>query len=282
MKKRFILLVLLVVVLGGCKVTNKTTSVIETTVLDEYTQFVSMFTEAKDKFLNSDSFILEEESMLEFEQGESLYRFYLIAHQEQINEPFYLKGIITSLGLNTPRIKMLIIKNKTNDTYSMYLKRGDEEPVVTIMTQSELEEELENASLDTTLNRIPESVEISEKTIIDNIELITYQTTFTLNDLEEDQYLFDEILELYIGESVNIEKYYEIPVKQTITINKTLKELVSITYDISSIAQQMMDDLAHGQSIDNLTNIKLIYTFSFISINKTNSDENFIKEITGE
>lgn len=44
----------------------------------------------------------------------------------------------------------------------------------------------------------------------------------------------------------------------------------------------MMDDLAHGQSIDNLTNIKLIYTFSFISINKTNSDENFIKEITGE
>lgn len=284
MKKRFLLLVLLVVLLlGGCKPTNTTTSAIDTTGLDDYTQFVEMFTEAKDKFLNSESFILKEEAVLEYEQNESLYRFYFITHQEQIKEPFYVKSTITTLGLNMPKIKMLIMKNDTNNTYSMYLKLDDEEPIVTILTQNELEEALENASLETTLNSIPKNVEISEKKINGNIEEITYQSSYKLTDLEtEDQHLFDEILKLYIGDDVDIENYHNIPVKQTITINKTLKELISITYDASDIAQQMYDDLALEQSFSKLTNIKLTYTFTFISINKTTIDENFVKEVKGE
>lgn len=284
MKKKFLLLVLLVVLLlGGCKPTNTTTSAIDTTGLDDYTQFVEMFTEAKDKFLNSESFILKEEAVLEYEQNESLYRFYFITHQEQIKEPFYVKSTITTLGLNMPKIKMLIMKNDTNNTYSMYLKLGDEEPIVTILTQNELEEALENASLETTLNGIPKNVEISEKKINGNIEEITYQSSYKLTDLEtEDQHLFDEILKLYIGDDVDIENYHNIPVKQTITINKTLKELISITYDASDIAQQMYDDLALEQSFSKLTNIKLTYTFTFISINKTTIDENFVKEVKGE
>jgi len=44
----------------------------------------------------------------------------------------------------------------------------------------------------------------------------------------------------------------------------------------------MFDDLTLEQSFSKLTNIKLTYTFTFISINKTTIDENFVKEVKGE
>jgi len=82
-----------------------------------------------------------------------------------------------------------------------------------------------------------------------NQVLITYEYTFKLSDIDiADRSLFDELLIFNFG-SANRSPLMNIDIKETIVINKTTKQLVEITYDITDLIEVAYNNFLQSLNI---------------------------------
>ncbi len=273
MKFKLIFLILIsLIILTGC-----------TEEKSDYEIFTELYNEAVSNFENRESAIFEENSFYNYELLEQTIETSIDFSYEEILEPYYMKSTfrqdISTVGLTTMDILVL----QDSDTYQIYSKINGN-IMNESLTEDEFKEEVVNDELNITLNHIPDSIEkIKEETITSsNEKIITYETTFKLSDLEtEDQILFDELIELYIGENQDTSILLDIEVTKTIVLNATTKQLVVISYDTNEVITQVFNQFIEENTLDwEICDTEGSYSFKFISLNNVIKDDDFISDMT--
>lgn len=246
----------------------------------EYEIFTELYNKAVDKLNDSDSYTLAENSFYNFELNSKSLRTSLATTSDVISEPYYNKVSITQDITNVGKVDTKVLVIEDGENYKMYTKLNSYVHVDTL-TKKEFEEN-ENKELDITLNRIPDTVEkIEEKTVNDE-KIVTYETTFTLNDLDsEDQVLFDTLIEFYIGPSITHTMLMDVEIKETIVLNSTTKQLVEISYDTTAFFTEAFNNLINSEKLGwEISNTSSEYSFEFSNLNNVNKDTSFIDEMT--
>lgn len=247
----------------------------------EYEIFNEIFNEAVEKINDSESYTLHEDSYFNFEVNSKTVRTSLKTTSDVMSDPYYYKGIITKNVSNVGKTDTHILILQDGENYRMYTKFNGYIANNTL-TKQKFEENHVNNELDITLKRIPETVEKKEEKTVNDEKIVTYETKFTLNDLEsKKQVLFDQLLKYYISETTTNIDLMDIEITETIILNHTTDELVSISYDMTDFLTKAFNDYLN---INNL-NIEILntissYSFQFYNLNSVFKDTTFINQMT--
>ncbi len=246
----------------------------------EYEKFTEMYDKAVKNFNKSGSYRLQEEFYFNFKINSQQVNTSLESTSDMIKKPFYLKSIV-SMNISTiGTIEHKALYIEQDGVYKQYFKSfaGHTEKT---LTKDELDEECKNDELDITVKHVPKSTEIKEEKLVNNEKIITYETTFTINDLQnEDKMLFDEVLETFIGVGVKSSSYLDIQIIKRIVINTTTKQLVEILYDMTNFMTKAYDDFNTKNQLGlDITDTKSEYKFIFSNFNKVTKDNSFIEEM---
>jgi len=277
MKIKFGFLILIVLLfLSSCSLLKSTTE-----PKTDYEIFTELFNDAVSNFNNLDSYSLNESMRLDYKLGTTVAFSSIVSTESHIKDPLYMAATLvqSATGIQTNTFKVLALPD--NDNYKIYLKQNNslssEE-----MTLEELEEETSNEELKISIENIPSTItKLTEETNDANQVLITYEYTFKLSELDvADRSLFDELLNFNFG-SANRSPLINIDIKETIVINKTTKQLVEITYDITDFIEVAYNNFLQSLNINlTITDTTCTYSFKFNNLNSVVQNPTFISELS--
>ncbi|QVK18154.1 hypothetical protein KHQ81_00070 [Mycoplasmatota bacterium] len=247
----------------------------------EYEIFNELFSKAVEKINDSDSYTLHENSYYNFEINSKTVRTSLKTTSDVISDPYYYKGLITQNISNVGKVDSHVLVLQDGENYKMYTKVNGYVAENT-QTKKEFEKNHVNNELNITLKRIPETVEKIEEKSVNDEKIVTYETKFTLNDIEsEDQILFDQLLEFYISDTSTNTDLLDIEITETIVLNHTTEEFVSISYDMTDFLTKAFNDYLNIHNLDwDILNPISGYSFQFSNLNNVSKDTTYINQMT--
>jgi hypothetical protein len=278
---------MMVLLLTACSNNTKENDVEQEVVVakTDYEVFKETFEAARKTFNESKSYqVSEEVDFNYYVVGKSAYiKSIFVANYEIIKEPYYMKEdsrlYITNVG--SMKLKTLALQNPDKN-YSLYMKREDvNDRSYEHFTEAEFHEYYRNDELDITINRLPSSIIKLEEKVVNGDTIITYETSFKLKDLSSsDQKLFDNILEIFIGEGATRDHYHKTEIKQTIILNVTKQQFVEIIYDTADLLLTSYNLYCKQNNFSiRISEPDGTYQFNFKSLNDVQRDEQFIRAL---
>lgn len=244
----------------------------------EKESFTKLFNEAVNNFYEADSYKLEETVYYNYKTEQSeLIKNRTSAITECINSPYYSKTNANVLIHDEETdIKQLILQGESKNSYILYTDYSTGGIISDVITK----DDLENPQLEIALRIIPKSVKVIDTKRIHVFQKeVTYEATFTLNDLApEDKVFLDEYIQFFFDPLVDTSSSYkDIKITETITINKTKKQLVEINFNIERVIAEVL----RNQSI-NVNDSEGSYYFKFSNFNEIKKDADFINDMKEE
>lgn len=247
----------------------------------EYEVFTEVYNKAVDKLNDCNSYTLKEDSFYNFEVNSKTVWTSLKTTSDIIKEPYYFKSLITTDITNMQKVNTQILGIQDGENYKIYTKLNGN---VTIdrQTKEEFEENNVNTELDITLKLMPDSVEKKEERTLNDETIVTYERTFTLNDLEsEDQELFNQLIKFYISPTATNRLLKDIEVKETIILNMTKQEFIEISYDTTAFLTEAFNNFINVYQLDwEISNTSSQYSFQFSNLNNVQKDTTYIDQMT--
>ncbi|MDF2698786.1 MAG: hypothetical protein K0Q49_342 [Haloplasmataceae bacterium] len=262
---------LIVVILSGCQksTTEATTTKPELTVNE-------VWEGVKSNYQDANSILVDEYSKLSFKTNGTLLNFELTGKYESTKDPLVhkLNNLLDFDNIDPMDMYMYIVKEGNNyfSYSSLNNSSFEKEPI----SETEMNEELENVILDFTIDVMPTNITNTNKYTTNGVNYVEYTNVFKLSDVATKyQDMFEVDIILYYGD-YDLDLIKGIEIEEKIIVNLDELVIVSANFDVKDIMQKCMDE-SILPTIATITGLETEHKITFSKYNNVTIDTTILE-----